>query len=68
MFAMYQGHGVDARLKTPIEEHKVAYANWQSEWDNLFYQPCSAEADFISSYHALQHQLSAELNVADNSN
>lgn len=60
-FATYQGHGVDAKLKNPLKEYREVRKDWKDEWNNLFYGTSSLEEDFISKYHALQHQLSAEL-------
>jgi len=62
-FATYQGYGVDAKLKTPIDEHKSAHANWQAAWENYFYEIPSDEAELKDRYRDLQQQLSLELNV-----
>lgn len=65
-FATYQGHGVDAKLKTPIFEHKNAHDSWQSEWDDCFYVSSSTEKEISTKYLAFQQQLSVELNVEQN--
>lgn len=62
-FATYQGHGVDAKLKTPLSEHKSAHDTWQSEWDDYFYESPSTNKEISTKYLAFQRQLSAELNV-----
>jgi len=62
-FATYQGHGVDAKLKTPILEHKFAHDSWQPEWDDCFYESPSTVKEIRASYLAFQRQISAELNV-----
>lgn len=62
-FATFQGHGIDAKLKSPLLEHKNAHDCWQSEWDNYFYMTPSEENEISAKYLAFQKQLSAELNV-----
>jgi hypothetical protein len=61
-FAIYQGHGVDAKLKTPILEHKSAHKSWQPEWDKFFFETPSEEDEIKKAYLALQEQISAEMN------
>ena len=61
-FATFQGHGLDAKFKTRIDEHKSSHKNWQSEWDILFHDTSIDEKEFSKRYLALQYQLSVELN------
>lgn len=60
-FAIYQGHGIDAKLMTPVAEHRSAHKNWLSEWDDCFHPSFSTEKEITSKYLSLQSQLSAEL-------
>ncbi|ADL55524.1 hypothetical protein [Gallionella capsiferriformans] len=62
-FATYQGHGVDAKIKTPLSEHESAHNNWEQEWGNYFYETPSSTKEIRAKYLAFQQQLSAELNV-----
>lgn len=67
-FAVYQGHGVDAKVKTPLQEHKSAHENWQPEWDKLFFETPSAEGQIQNAYLALQQQIAAEMSVGKGRN
>jgi len=61
-FEHYQGHGVDAKLKTPLWEHQNAHQPWDSAWDKLFYATATEEEIFQRRYEKLLHQVSLDLN------
>ena len=52
-FAMYQGHGVDAKLKTALLEHKNGAKQWKNEWDLLFFDEATNETALRQSYDVL---------------
>jgi len=61
-FEHYQGHGVDAKLKTPLWEHQNAHKPWDSAWDKLFFETATEEEIFQIRYNDLLHQVSLDLN------
>jgi hypothetical protein len=61
-FAQYQGHAVDAKLKSPLWEHKNAHQqNWDPAWDVLFFDEPSTEAQLWKAYEDLLAKVSEEL-------
>lgn len=61
-FAQYQGHAVDAKIKSPIWEHRNAQQQkWQLAWDELFADTPSSESDLWRAYEALLVAVSEEL-------
>jgi hypothetical protein len=60
-FEMYQGHGIDAKLKTPLWEHQNANQAWDKSWDRLFHDKPSDDAALARDYDALLHQVQIDL-------
>ncbi len=61
-FAQYQGHAVDAKIKSPLWEHKNAHdVNWNPSWDELFFKTHSTEAELWAAYETLLAKVAEEL-------
>lgn len=61
-FAQYQGHAVDAKIKSPLWEHKNACKQgWKPEWDELFMDKPSTENELWAAYESLLAKVSDEL-------
>jgi hypothetical protein len=61
-FAQYQGHAVDAKLRSPLWEHKNARAQtWDPAWDGLFFDQPSTEEQLWAAYEGLLATVSEEL-------
>ena len=61
-FKQYQGHAIDAKIKSPLWEHKNAHKqNWKQEWDDLFSDPPSTEQQLWAAYEGLLAKVSEEL-------
>lgn len=61
-FAQYQGHAVDAKIKSPLWEHKNAHQQkWDASWDELFFDQPSTEEQLWAAYEGLLLAVSEEL-------
>jgi len=61
-FAQYQGHALDAKIKSPLWEHRNAHQQgWNPEWDELFVENPSTEKELWASYESLLANVSEEL-------
>lgn len=61
-FLMFQGHGEDAKLRTPMEEHSTAFrGNWNKEWDVLFSTELSNEEELFLAYNHLLSAATADI-------
>lgn len=61
-FAQYQGHGVDAKIRSPIWEHKNAHkGEWNDEWDELFFDEVSTEKELWEAYESMLAKVAEEL-------
>lgn len=61
-FAQYQGHGVDAKIKSPLWEHQNAYhGQWDRDWEPLFFDQPSTEAELWGAYESMLEKVAEEL-------
>ena len=61
-FAQYQGHGVDAKIKSPVWEHQDSYTgSWNPDWDILFHERVSTEEELWDAYNELIYNVAVEL-------
>lgn len=61
-FAQYQGHAVDAKIRSPLWEHKNArQQKWDPAWDDLFFDQPSTEKQLWAAYEDLLVTVSEEL-------
>lgn len=61
-FEHYQGHGVDAMIRSPMNEHQDVHPNdWDPQWSSLFYQTPSTEEQLWNAYERMLHRVSEEL-------
>ena len=61
-FAEYQGHAIDAKIKSPLLEHKDAHDDkWDSSWDELFFERSSTEEELRTAYETLLAKVTEEL-------
>ena len=59
-FAMFQGHGADAKIRTSLWEHRNARHDWESNWDELFKDEFDEDA-LDSAYEEMLRQVQDEL-------
>ncbi|MFN8764661.1 MAG: hypothetical protein ACK5ZC_09310 [Pirellulaceae bacterium] len=61
-FAHYQGHAVDAKIKSPLSEYQNGYrGQWDQSWDALFFAKPSTEVELWSAYEAMLEKVAEEL-------
>jgi hypothetical protein len=61
-FEHYQGHTVDAKIKSPLWEHQNAHTQqWDPSWDALFFDSPSSEAELWRAYENMLARVSEEL-------
>jgi hypothetical protein len=61
-FAQFQGHAVDAKIRSPLWEHKNArQLTWDPAWDELFFDQPSTEDQLWAAYDSLLVTVSEEL-------
>jgi hypothetical protein len=58
-FEVFQRHGEDAKLKTPISEHKNV-RSWNPKWDSLFLASPGSESQQYRAYDALIEQAGSD--------
>lgn len=64
-FDVFQGHGVDAKIKTSLWEHKNIQSNWSSDWDDLFTDTPNNEDTLKKSYFDLLDQVRLEFSDSE---
>ena len=52
-FDTFQGHGVDAKIKSPVLRHKDARNDWDAEWDDLFSDAVTEQSQLLRDYNLL---------------
>jgi hypothetical protein len=60
-FEQYQGHAVDAKIKSPLWEHQNAHPQWDHAWDTLFFDTPSSEESLWNAWESLLARVSDEL-------
>lgn len=59
-FAMFQGHGANAKIRTSLWEHRNARRDWENNWDELFKDNLD-EDKLVSAYEEMLQQVQEEL-------
>lgn len=64
-YATFQGWGIDARLRTPIQRRKQAAGqDWHADWDRYFAEDSSDPRQIRSAYQAIMRSFSAEIGIS----
>jgi hypothetical protein len=64
-FEVFQGYGENAKLKTPLWEHKNARPHWDPIWDKCFHNSATIESSFVEKYERLINQVQIDLSPSN---
>jgi hypothetical protein len=65
-YAMFQGWGEDAKLRTTFDRRKqAAGSKWEPTWDACFSGDVSKPSDVLIAYRAVMQSFSSEIGILD---
>jgi hypothetical protein len=64
-FLTYQGWGVDAKIRSPMNRHKEFFPQWDSDWNELFAKDSECETPSLvrEKYMLLMQDFASELGL-----